>query len=112
MAVTSGAATAQAQGITNFAHGTFTGAGLVAEINCGFRPRYVKLINITDRIVDERVSGMTVGNTLHTVAAGTMTEATASAIVLKGGGTDAYRGFEVAAATAISAKVFHWVAFG
>ncbi len=112
MAVTSGGASSQAQGVVNFACGTFTGAGLVAEISCGFKPRHVRLINLTDRIQDEVTDTMAATHVLHTVAAGTVTDDTGSLIVLKGAPGDAYKGFQVAAAAAINAKVFHWIAHG
>ena len=104
-------ASSQSQGICNLATGTFTGDGTVAAVNCGFKPRYVKLINLTDRIVSEITDTMAATQTLNTAAAGTMTLDTGSDMVLKGS-ADSYRGFEVSAAHNITAKVFHWIAYG
>lgn len=106
------AATNQSRGIANMAVGSFTGDGTLTAVNCGFRPRYVKLINLTDRIVSEITSDMAATQTLNTAAVGTMTLDTGSDIVLKGGPSDTYRGFEVSAATAIAAKAFHYIAYG
>jgi hypothetical protein len=46
-------ASSNTSGIANFATGTFTGDGTICEVNLGFKPRYVKLVNLTDRIVNE-----------------------------------------------------------
>lgn len=43
------------------------------EINCGFKPRYVKLVNVTDRIACEYYFGMADNTSLKTAAAGTVT---------------------------------------
>ena len=104
-------ANTQDGGVSNLAVGTFTGDGTAVEVNCGFKPRYVKLINLTDRIIDEKTFDMTDAQTLHTSADGTMTLVTTSQITLEGG-QDEFRGFTIAAATNINAKVFHFIAFG
>jgi hypothetical protein len=60
------------------------------EIDLGFKPRKVRWVNLTDRVEGEVIQGMTSGNSLKTVAAGTRTlDATASGMTL----TD--RGFRV-----------------
>lgn len=104
-------ATTQDGGVSNLAVGSFTGDGTIAEVTTGFKPRYVKLINLTDRIVDEKTFDMLATEGLHTVAAGTMTLTTSSDITLFGG-QDGFRGFKVAAATNITGKKFHYIAFG
>lgn len=104
-------ATTQDGGVSNLAVGTFVGDGTACDVTCGFKPRYVKLVNLTDRIVDEKFYDMGATQGLHTVAAGTMTLTTTTDIALKGG-ADAFRGFTVAAATNITGKTFHYIAFG
>lgn len=104
-------ATTQDGGVSNLAVGSFTGDGTEVEVVTGFKPRYVKLINLTDRIVDEKTYDMAANEGLHTVAAGTMTRTTSSDITL-GGGQGGFRGFKVAAATNITGKSFHYIAFG
>lgn len=104
-------ATTQDGGVSNLAVGTWTGDGTAVTVNCGFKPRYVKLINLTDRILDEKTYDMTDAQTLHTAVDGAMTLVTTSQITFEGGQDD-FRGFTVAAATNINAKVFHFIAFG
>lgn len=105
-------ATSQDGGISNLAQGSFTGAGAAVDCVCGFKPRYVKVINLTDRTTYEITADMAAGKALKAVAAGTLTEDTAG-ILLYGGDDDAgYRGFLIPAAIAISAKSLYWVAFG
>lgn len=103
-------ATTQDGGVSNLAVGSFTGDGTICSVVCGFKPRYVKLINLTDRTTYEITLDMAAGKALKQVAAGTLTEDTAG-ILLKGS-QDSYRGFEVPAAINIAAKAFHYIAFG
>lgn len=103
-------ATSQDGGVSNFAVGSFTGDGTIAQIVCGFKPRYVKLINLTDRTTYEVTSDMAANKALKAVAAGTLTEDTAG-IVFKGS-QDSYRGFEVPAAINIATKAMHYIAIG
>lgn len=104
-------ADAQTYGITNHATGGFTGAGEAVEVNCGFTPRIVRVVNATDRITDEKYDGMGATQVIHTVAAGTRTLDTGSLITFTGASDD-FRGFTIAAAAAISAKVIYWEAIG
>ncbi len=104
-------ATSQAGGIANIAVGSFTGAGEAVSVTTGFKPRYIKLINLTDRITQEWTADMAATHTLNTAADGTMTDNTGSLLVPKGFG-DSYRGFEVAAAAAVNSKAYHYIAMG
>lgn len=99
-------------GVSNLAVGSYTGDGTVVDVNCGFKPRYVELINLTDRISDTKLFEMTDAQTLMTVAAGTRTLETGSRIVLRDGIEDDFRGFSVATAANLNDKVYHFVAFG
>ena len=47
----------------------------------GFRPRYIPVTNLTDRIMWEWFEGMTEGHAIKTVAAGTRTLDTASELL-------------------------------
>lgn len=51
--------------------------------HCGFVPRYVRFDNITDRIMDEFVKGMTADEAIHTLAAGTRTLVSSGGITLE-----------------------------
>lgn len=84
---------------------TWTGDGNAKTLTPGFKPKYLKLDNVTDRIADEKYKDMLATETLHTVAGGTRTLATSSYIVLNDDGT-----VTIAAAANINAKVFHCVA--
>lgn len=103
-------ATTNDGGVSNMSVGSFTGAGADVEVTCGFLPRYIVLINLTDRTKYESSKDMAAGHSLKTVAAGTMTDDT-SGILFKGS-SDAYRGFFVPAAIAINAKAMHYIAWG
>lgn len=67
----------------NEAYGAFIDTGTVKKsaVKLGFRPRYVKLVNATDRTVYEWFEGMASGTTLKTVAAGTKTLDTTDAAI-------------------------------
>ncbi|WP_423459970.1 hypothetical protein [Ottowia sp. VDI28] len=43
------------------------------RVACGFTPRYVRIVNVTDRIEAEWFDGMDANSCLKTVAAGTRT---------------------------------------
>lgn len=105
-------ATTQDGGVSNYAVGSFTGAGAVVDVTCGFKPRYVKLINLTDRTTYELTSDMAASHALKTIAAGTMTDDTAGILLIGGTNTNGYRGFQVPAAIAIAAKELHYIAIG
>lgn len=62
-------------------HGYFTSNGNTVQINIGFNPMHIKIMNTTDVIVWEWMYGMAATNTLKTVTAGTTTVDTGSAIV-------------------------------
>lgn len=104
-------ATTQDGGVSNLAVGSYTGDGTVATVTCGFLPRYLKLVNLTDLTVYEVMFDMADNAALKTVAAGTMTNEAAAGILLQGG-QDGHRGFVVPAAININAKAFHYIAFG
>ena len=99
-------------GVSNLAVGTYTADGTAVDVNCGFKPRYVHLLNLTDRISDEKFFEMLDTQTLMTVAAGTRTLETGSRLVLRDGIEDDFRGFTAAAAASLNGKVYHFVAFG
>jgi len=105
-------ATTQDGGVSNLAVGSFTSDNTAVNVNTGFKPRYVKVINLTDKIVWEWTYDMAATHTLKTVAAGTITDDTTSAIVAHGGPDGDFRGFALSAAAAGNAKVIHYIAFG
>lgn len=98
-------------GVSNLAVGNFTGDGTDLRVTTGFLPRYVLLLNLTDRIQDEKMFEMLPTQTLMTVAAGTRTLETTSRIVVQGG-ADGLRGFTVPAAANLNGKAYHFMAFG
>jgi hypothetical protein len=128
----------QAESIVNIATFTFSTdatAAVKTYVHCGFVPRYVKFVNLTDRIVDEFVKGMTADNSLHTVAAGTVTFVTSGGITLEtntlvtvassvimpdgtfvllpaSGGSQYVSGFSVPATLMLASKTFLVLAYG
>ncbi len=105
-------ATSNSQGIVNMATGSFTGDGAATAVTLGFLPRYVELINVTDRISQTWVEGMAATTTLNTAADGVRTANTSSLIVPKSTEADGYKGFLIAAGAAVNAKAYVWTAKG
>ena len=96
-------------GVSNHATGkivTNADGDAAVTLTLSFTPRYFKLINHTDRIVDEWVDGMASANSLHVVAAGTQTLETTNGIAVSG------RSVTMTATTMAASKTFYWVAFG
>lgn len=100
-------ATSQANGISNFASGSFTSDNTDTVVTIGFVPRWVKVVNTTDTIIWEKIEGMAAANSIKTVTAGTTTIDTGSAIVINSDGTMTLEQATVGASKAIS-----WVAIG
>lgn len=106
MALTTNTQT-NSNGVGNFAIGKIVsdaGAAAAATITLGFVPRYVKFVNLTDRITDEWFEGMASASSLHTVAAGTMTLETTNGIAVSGSS------FTLTATTLVASKTFYWEA--
>lgn len=121
--------------IASFNVTTDATAAVKTYFHCGFLPRYVIFDNITDRIRDEFVKGMTADNSIHTVAAGTRTLASSGGITLEddtavsvalsvvmpdgtlvlqppASGIQYVKGFSVPAALMLASKSFIVVAMG
>lgn len=91
-------------GVVNKATGTVAADGTILVVRLGFTPRTVKIINITDVIVWEKHHNMAASTTLKTVAAGTKTADTTTAITIGD------RQFSVSAAAAANGKTLLWEA--
>lgn len=96
--------------VRNHAIGAFLDTGTVAATNitCGFRPRYVRVQNLTSRDSMEWWEGMTAGHGLKTVAAGTRTAVTSNGI------TVAADGFTIGLDTdvLVTSEQIYWQAVG
>lgn len=99
-------ATTQAMGVVNFATGSVTGDGTAIEVTLGFKPRFIKALNITDVESWEKYEGMSDAQALKTVTAGTTTVDTASGIVITS------QGFTLLAAEFGTSDVVVWAAWG
>lgn len=107
MPFTSSTAT-NTNGVTNTAVGkivTSSATAAAATITLPFTPRYVKFVNLTDRIIDEWFEGMASASSLHTVAAGTVTLEATNGIAVSGGS------FTLTATTLVASKTFYWIAY-
>lgn len=96
-------------GVANAAFGkivTSAAAAAAATLTLGFTPRQFRIINHTDRIVDEWLEGMAAAESLHTVAAGTQTLETVNGITVSG------TSVTLTAVTLVASKVFYWEAIG
>lgn len=100
-------AISQAMGVGNFASGSFTSDNTATIVKCGFKPRWIKVVNSTDVIVWEKLEGMAAANTVKTVTAGTTTIDTTSGILINTDGT-----ITISAAAVGNAKAISWVALG
>lgn len=92
------------EGVARGSSGLNTGDGTVLTVNLGFRPKKVEILNQTDITLWTKIDGMVDANTLKTVAAGTMTIDTASAIVITN------TGFTYSATANVTGKVTNWYA--
>lgn len=61
-----------------------SGSAAAATVRCGFQPRYIMVMNVTDGIRDEYI-GFTAGTSVETAANGTVTIAAASGFTLDDG---------------------------
>lgn len=85
-------------------------AAAVTTFQVGFLPRVVRLMNITDLLMDEWYDGMAADTALHTVSAGTRTLLGSGGITV---GATAGGGFvTLAAALIIASKTFNMVVEG
>lgn len=106
-------ATARSAGIANIMTGSFTGDGTATAVTLGFVPRFVHLINVTDRIEQIWHAEMAATTTLNRDAAGAGTANTGTLISSVGtAATDTYKGFLIAAGAAVTAKAYVWIAIG
>lgn len=83
--------------------GTFTGDGAATKVSLGFNPTNFFVLNETDTIIYEKLKDMAAANSIKTIAAGTMTVDTGSALLFNGDGT-----VTIAAAVGIAAKKIVW----
>jgi hypothetical protein len=91
-------------GRANMASGTLTSDNTAVAVKLGFKPRFVKVYNVTDVIIWETTGTMPATAAIKVITAGTTTVDTGSAIVI---GED---GFTISATAAGNAKSLHWVA--
>ena len=98
-----------ADGVLKRAQGVIVsdgGAAAALTITLGFAPTHINFQNVTDRIGDEWFTGMTSGNSIHTVAVGTRTLETTNGITVSG------NTFSLTATTMAASKTFVWQAEG
>jgi hypothetical protein len=96
-------------GVDNVAVGkavTSSATAAAATFTLGFAPRYIKFVNLTDRITDEWFEGMASASSLHTVAAGTLTLETTNGVAVSG------NTFTLTATTLVASKTYYWIAYG
>ena len=89
---------------------TDAAAAVATTFQVGFLPRVVRLINVTDSIMDEWFDGMAADTAVHTLAAGTRSLLGSGGITV---GATAGGGFvTLAAALIIASKTFNMVVEG
>lgn len=98
-------------GVVNRAVGklvTDAAAAAAVTLNLGFVPRYVRFVNLTDRITDEWFEGMASASSLHAVAAGTQTLEATNGIAVSA----TEKTITLTAVTMVASKTFYWMAEG
>lgn len=107
MAITS---TQSSHQVRNYAVGRYLDTGTVAafSITCGFKPRYVKVVNVTSRDQMEWYEGMADDSGIKTVAAGTRTLDVADAITVSESGFTMGLDTDVV----VTSEQISWVAVG
>ena len=96
-------------GVSNRALGQIvsdSGAAAITVLTLGFKPRYFKFVNATDRIIDEWFEGMASASSIHTVAAGTVTLDVTNGIAVSNNTVT------LTATTMVASKTFYWMAEG
>lgn len=89
--------------------GTVTGTGAAINISLGWKPDYIRVLNVTDGdTVDEWVNGMAAGTSI-TVAAAAATRGS-NGLSQYDGTASATPGFTIGSGISESAKVLAWVA--
>lgn len=94
---------------------TYDATAIVAtdytRVACGFKPRYIKWVNLTDRTTIEWQEGFGSAECLKTIAAGTRTlDTTAAAVVVDPVGFRILQNATLAAI--LASKVCYWEARG
>jgi hypothetical protein len=96
--------------VRNVAVGSYIDTGTVAafDINCGFKPRYVKIVNETSGDQEEWFEGMADAEALKRVAAGT------GAMITSNGITPLNNGFTVGldGDIHVTSEQLSWIALG
>ena len=96
--------------VNNVAVGRFLDTGTVADttITCGFKPRYVRIMNVTSRDSEEWFEGMDADSAVKSVAAGTSTLITTNGITVSA------NGFSIGLDTDIlvTSEQLSWLAIG
>ncbi len=92
------------------ATGRYLDTGTVAAytFTCGFKPRYVKVVNLTDKNLMEWYEGMADASQLHEVANGTKTLVTSNGITVSATGFTLGLDTEVN----VQSKQVSWIALG
>lgn len=75
-------AVTSAGGVYNFASAGFTTDGTTITVNLGFQPRWIRIINVTDVVIWEKMDTLAAANSVKVVTAGTTTIDTTSAILI------------------------------
>ena len=99
----------------HFASGTVEGTGAAINVQCGFTPAYVRVINIDGDAIMEWEENMTDGEAYKIVAAGTNAQIATGGITPYAGSAGANsKGFTIGADADVnaSAETLHWIAMG
>ncbi len=96
--------------VNNVAVGRYitTGTAAAFNITTGFKPRYVRVINLTDRVENAWFEGMADASALHIIADGTRT------LIVTLGITPLANGFTVGfdLGVNVTSKQLSWIAIG
>lgn len=93
--------------------GTVTGTGAALNVELGFSPKYVKVVNVTDPTVFEWFEGMADASAIKTTDAVAMTAISTNGITPYAGSTTASKGFTIGADADLNAsgETLHYIAY-
>lgn len=97
---------------TMIATGSYTGNGSAKDIEVGFIPDYVRLVDVTGAAVDEWFVGMAAATsyTNATDAASGAVRASPNGVTAFAGDSTTGQGFSVGAGLSTNAHTYRWVA--
>lgn len=98
--------------MTNIVVGSVVGTGAALNVQCGFVPSHVRVVNATDGTdIDEWFQGMAAGTSIRNNSAAVALRANPDGITPYAGAVNAACGFTIGVAMSVNGKTLRYVAF-